>query len=179
MSKVESLAGTTRIFQFGLFLGRSSSDRSNPFTRMFLHKISNHIISSAVEGTDPKSNWQSSPACSWRSAPGGPKFPVTINSLLVRGSTLKNTDFVHGIVVMSGEDTKIRKNATAKIVTKPAFIERITNKLIRILFLVIIALASVSTFLSRKRIYGADHLYIGDRHFWYCITHSFLFHCTF
>ena len=36
---------------------------------------------------------------------------VDINSLLVRGSSLKNTEWVYGLVVYTGHDTKIMRNS--------------------------------------------------------------------
>jgi phospholipid-translocating ATPase len=37
--------------------------------------------------------------------------PITIDSMLLRGCTLRNTGWVIGIVVFTGEETKIMMNA--------------------------------------------------------------------
>ena len=37
--------------------------------------------------------------------------PVTMNEMLLRGCTLKNTGEVLGLVVYSGEETRIQQNA--------------------------------------------------------------------
>jgi len=39
--------------------------------------------------------------------------PVSINELLLRGCTLKNSGFIAGLVVYTGAETRIQMNSTA------------------------------------------------------------------
>ena len=39
--------------------------------------------------------------------------PVSINELLLRGCTLKNSGFILGLVVYTGPETRIQMNSTA------------------------------------------------------------------
>lgn len=39
------------------------------------------------------------------------RFPVTMNEVLLRGCMLRNSDFVHGMVIYTGPETRIQKNA--------------------------------------------------------------------
>lgn len=42
--------------------------------------------------------------------PNGGRVPVTIENLLLRECLLKNTDFIEGIVVYAGHETKAMLN---------------------------------------------------------------------
>ena len=39
--------------------------------------------------------------------------PVSINELLLRGCTLKNSGFILGLVIYTGAETRIQMNSTA------------------------------------------------------------------
>ncbi|KAJ3052053.1 hypothetical protein HK102_011946, partial [Quaeritorhiza haematococci] len=54
------------------------------------------------------------------------RVPVNINNVLLRGSTLRNTGWVVGLVVYTGEDTKQRMNS-GKTPSKRSLIERKMN----------------------------------------------------
>ena len=54
---------------------------------------------------------------------------------ILRGSTLKNTDWIIGMVVYTGHDTKILKN-TNKTKMKRSYLEHLINTLIIVIFLV-------------------------------------------
>jgi phospholipid-transporting ATPase len=54
--------------------------------------------------------------------------------LLLRGTSLKNTDWIYGLVVYTGHETKIMKNSS-KTRTKFSRIEVQTNKEIILVFL--------------------------------------------
>jgi magnesium-transporting ATPase (P-type) len=43
---------------------------------------------------------------------GSEMYSLDQNSLLVRGSSLKNTEWVYGLVVYTGHETKIMKNSS-------------------------------------------------------------------
>ena len=54
---------------------------------------------------------------------------------LLRGCTLKNTDWIIGMVVYTGHDTKILKN-THKTEMKKSYLEHLINTLIIVIFLI-------------------------------------------
>ncbi|GAM21255.1 hypothetical protein SAMD00019534_044300 [Acytostelium subglobosum LB1] len=61
--------------------------------------------------------------------------PITIESLLLRGTKLRNTDWVIGIVTYTGLDTKVERNST-KSSQKRSSVERgVNNKLMLLFFL--------------------------------------------
>jgi phospholipid-transporting ATPase len=54
-------------------------------------------------------------------AGGGEKeLPLAPDQLLLRGATLRNTPWIHGIVVFSGHETKLMRNATATPIKRTA-----------------------------------------------------------
>ena len=61
-------------------------------------------------------------------------FSLDHNNLLLRGTSLKNTDWVYGLVVYSGHDTRIMKNQ-CKTRTKFSKVEVQTNKQIILIFM--------------------------------------------
>ena len=66
-------------------------------------------------------------------------YPITPENLLLRGSSLKNTDCIFGVVVYVGHETKIMKNgAVSKI--KMSKNERMLNRQIVYIFLLQLAL---------------------------------------
>uniref|UniRef100_A0A8B9D4Z5 Phospholipid-transporting ATPase n=1 Tax=Anser cygnoides TaxID=8845 RepID=A0A8B9D4Z5_ANSCY len=63
-------------------------------------------------------------------------------NILLRGAQLRNTQWVHGIVVYTGHDTKLMQNSTSPPL-KMSNVERITNIQILILFCILIAMSLV------------------------------------
>ena len=41
----------------------------------------------------------------------GKKVPINLENLLMRGCALKNTNYIIGIVIYTGHETKIMKNS--------------------------------------------------------------------
>ncbi|KAJ3120947.1 hypothetical protein HK098_004102 [Nowakowskiella sp. JEL0407] len=74
----------------------------------------------------------------------GERIPLTPNQLLLRGATLRNTHHVFGVVVYTGEDTKIRMNANTPT-TKASTMEKLTNKIVLLVFGFVLLLAGVLT----------------------------------
>lgn len=64
------------------------------------------------------------------------KDVISINkdNFLLRGSSLRNTDWVTGIVIFPGHDTKIMRNSTSSRVKKSR-LELLTNKMIISVFI--------------------------------------------
>ncbi|KAJ1723237.1 hypothetical protein LPJ53_002402 [Coemansia erecta] len=97
---------------------------------------------------------------------GGKRFPLTPNQLLLRGSVLRNTAYVFAQVVYAGEQTRLRLNATRNVRTKAPQIQRITNRIVVLVFLLLLVLCFVFSALGihwngRPR---DGHWYLRDVH---------------
>lgn len=73
-----------------------------------------------------------------------PSIPLSPEQLLLRGATLRNTQWIHGVVVFTGHETKLMRNATATPI-KRTDVERIINLQIVALFCILIVLALISS----------------------------------
>ncbi|EGV64842.1 phospholipid-translocating P-type ATPase, partial [Yamadazyma tenuis ATCC 10573] len=71
-------------------------------------------------------------------------IPMTPEQLLLRGATLRNTQWIHGVVVFTGHETKLMRNATATPI-KRTDVERIINIQIIVLFCLLIVLSLISS----------------------------------
>lgn len=71
-------------------------------------------------------------------------IPLSPEQLLLRGATLRNTQWIHGVVVFTGHETKLMRNATATPI-KRTDVERIINIQILVLFGLLIFLSIVSS----------------------------------
>lgn len=69
-------------------------------------------------------------------------FSLDHNNLLLRGTSLKNTEWIYGLVVYSGHDTRIMKNQS-KTRTKLSKLEKQTNQQIIYVFLFQVAICLV------------------------------------
>ncbi|KAL2422007.1 Phospholipid-transporting ATPase DRS2 [Exophiala dermatitidis] len=72
------------------------------------------------------------------------ELPLNPDQLLLRGATLRNTHWVHGIVVFTGHETKLMRNATATPI-KRTDVERMLNKQILMLVAILLILSAIST----------------------------------
>ncbi|KAK8864519.1 hypothetical protein IAR55_001769 [Kwoniella newhampshirensis] len=72
------------------------------------------------------------------------KIPVGPNQMLLRGAQLRNTEWVYGVVVNAGHETKLMRNATEAPIKRTA-VERQVNRQILYLFVLLIILSLVST----------------------------------
>lgn len=73
----------------------------------------------------------------------GQQYPLTPQQLLLRDSKLRNTDFVYGVVIFTGHDTKVMQNATPPP-SKRSKIERRMDKIIYFLFSVLVLMATIT-----------------------------------
>ncbi|CAD8196188.1 unnamed protein product [Paramecium octaurelia] len=89
------------------------------------------------------------------------KFQLTAKQLLLRGAFLRNTEWIIGLVVYTGQDTKIMRNADASRV-KSSEIERIMNILILGILVVQITLSIITASFSSAWLhnYGGDSWYL-------------------
>ncbi|CAN1312762.1 Putative phospholipid-transporting ATPase 9 [Linum perenne] len=72
------------------------------------------------------------------------QYPLTPQQLLLRDSKLRNTDFIYGVVVFTGLDTKVMQNATAPP-SKRSKIEKKMDQIIYFLFGVVFLMAFVGS----------------------------------
>jgi len=79
---------------------------------------------------------------------GGEKIAVGVESMLLRGSMLRNTDAIHGIVVYSGDDTRLMKNQTEKPL-KTTSVNRAMNKQLIAMFVILCVLSTFCAIGSR------------------------------
>ena len=73
--------------------------------------------------------------------------PVTINEILLRGCSIRNTAWVIGLVVFTGKDTKIMLNG-GDTPSKQSKIEKETNFNVVVNFVVLLAMCTVSAILN-------------------------------
>lgn len=74
----------------------------------------------------------------------GNQCPLTPQQLLLRDSKLKNTDYIYGVVIFTGSDTKVIQNSTAPP-SKRSKIEKRTDKLVFLLFSVLVLLSIIGS----------------------------------
>ncbi|CCD26430.1 aminophospholipid-translocating P4-type ATPase DRS2 NDAI_0H02560 [Naumovozyma dairenensis CBS 421] len=72
------------------------------------------------------------------------KIPLSPEQMILRGATLKNTGWIFGLVIFTGHETKLMRNATATPIKRTA-VERIINMQIIALFGVLIVLILISS----------------------------------
>lgn len=72
------------------------------------------------------------------------EFPLSLQQMLLRDSKLKNTEYVYGVVVFTGHDTKVMQNATDPP-SKRSKIERKMDKIIYILFSTLFVISFVGS----------------------------------
>ncbi|GES94028.1 phospholipid-translocating ATPase [Rhizophagus clarus] len=70
------------------------------------------------------------------------------NQILLRGTILRNTPEIYGLALFTGEETKLRMNASKNIRTKAPSIQRLMNKVVIIIFCFVITLATLCTAMS-------------------------------
>ncbi|KAJ2005662.1 hypothetical protein GGI04_002158, partial [Coemansia thaxteri] len=96
----------------------------------------------------------------------GRRFALTPNQLLLRGSVLRNTAYVFAQVVYAGEHTRLRLNATRNVRTKAPQIQRITNRAVIVIFVLLLAacLGFAGLGLSWDRRHRKEHWYLHGVH---------------
>jgi len=72
---------------------------------------------------------------------GEPEIPLGADNIILRGSTLRNTEYVYGLVIFTGHDTKIMMNSMAAKY-KFSGLEMYTNYAIAVVLLTQFILAS-------------------------------------
>ncbi|XP_051900164.1 phospholipid-transporting ATPase IC [Pristis pectinata] len=64
-------------------------------------------------------------------------YPLDVNSILLRGCTVRNTETTHGIVIFAGADTKIMRNG-GKTNFKRTKIDQLMNYMVYMIFILLI-----------------------------------------
>ena len=102
-------------------------------------------LSGRVRSEQPNSSLYTYEATLTMAAGGGEKeLPLAPDQLLLRGATLRNTPWVYGIVVFTGHETKLMRNATATPI-KRTQVENMVNIQILTLVSILIALSIISS----------------------------------
>lgn len=102
-------------------------------------------LSGRVRSEQPNSSLYTYEATIMMQAGGGEKeLPMAPDQLLLRGATLRNTPWVHGIAVFTGHETKLMRNATATPI-KQTRVERMVNIQILILVSILVTLSIISS----------------------------------
>jgi phospholipid-transporting ATPase len=122
-------------------------------------------LSGRLRSEQPNSSLYTYEATLTMHAGGGEKeLPLSPEQLLLRGAILRNTPWVHGIVVFTGHETKLMRNATATPIKRTA-VEHKVNLQILILVGILIALSVITSVgdLIIRRTSGAKlaYLYLG------------------
>ena len=76
------------------------------------------------------------------------KVPINNANILYRGARLKNTDYIYGITVYTGKDTKLKMNNTKRSL-KRAKLSRMTNSVMLAQFGIACLLALIAAVLQR------------------------------
>nr|GMC49986.1 probable phospholipid-transporting ATPase 4 [Ipomoea batatas] len=71
-------------------------------------------------------------------------YPLDPGQILLRGSKLRNTDYVYGVTIFTGHDSKVMQNST-KSPSKRSCIERKMDSIIYILFTVLVLISLISS----------------------------------
>lgn len=101
---------------------------------------------------------------------GGAKEVITTNAIILRGSNIRNTEFIYGLVVNTGPDTKIMM-ASSNTPIKWSNMERRLNQQIRYICFLMVALCLVGAICST----AWNHSNLGrtrDAHAWYLFDSS-------
>lgn len=102
-------------------------------------------LAGRVRSEQPNSSLYTYEATLTLLAGGGEKeIPLAPDQLLLRGATLRNTPWIHGIVVFTGHETKLMRNATATPI-KRTQVERLVNVQILMLVGILITLSIISS----------------------------------
>ncbi len=75
------------------------------------------------------------------------KISLNADNVLLRGSSVRNTDYVYGVIIFTGHDTKVMKNS-ANSKYKFSKLELLTNFSILIIFCLQVVLAAVGAILG-------------------------------
>lgn len=137
-----------------------------PETAGFVSPSELSRLSGRMRSEQPNSSLYTYEATMTLHAGGGEKeLPLAPDQLLLRGAVLRNTPWIHGVVVFTGHETKLMRNATATPI-KRTQVERMVNLQILMLVGILVVLSiisSVGDLVVRKTFdRKLEYLYLGD-----------------
>lgn len=117
-----------------------------------------------IKSEQPNSSLYTYEATLTMQAGGGEKeLALNPEQLLLRGATLRNTPWIHGVVVFTGHETKLMRNATATPI-KRTKVEKKLNWLVLMLVGMLLGLSVICTVgdLVMRSVHGnsLDYLYL-------------------
>ncbi|KAK4190085.1 hypothetical protein QBC35DRAFT_491285 [Podospora australis] len=117
-----------------------------------------------IRSEQPNSSLYTYEATLTMQAGGGEKeLPLNPEQLLLRGATLRNTPWIHGVVVFTGHETKLMRNATATPI-KRTRVEKQLNIMVLALVGMLLVLSVISTVgdLIMRSVQGSalDYIYL-------------------
>jgi phospholipid-transporting ATPase len=116
-----------------------------PETADFVSPAELARLGGKIRSEQPNSSLYTYEATLTIAAGGGEKeLPLAPDQLLLRGATLRNTPWIHGVVVFTGHETKLMRNATATPI-KTTAVERMVNKQILMLVIILVCLSIISS----------------------------------
>ncbi|AEO66487.1 uncharacterized protein THITE_2114616 [Thermothielavioides terrestris NRRL 8126] len=94
----------------------------------------------------------------------GETLPLTLSEIVYRGCTIRNTAAVLGVVINTGEETKIRRNANRHPAAKKPALERMANMIVVALVFYLIALVAGLSggYAIWQRTYERNAWYLAD-----------------
>jgi phospholipid-transporting ATPase len=102
-------------------------------------------LSGRITSEQPNSSLYTYEGTITMQAGGGEReLSLSPEQLLLRGATLRNTPWIHGVVVFTGHETKLMRNATATPIKKTA-VEKMLNKQILLLGAILVTLSVISS----------------------------------
>lgn len=137
-----------------------------PETASFVSPSELSRLSGRMRSEQPNSSLYTYEATMTLHAGGGEKeLPLAPDQLLLRGAVLRNTPWIHGVVVFTGHETKLMRNATSTPI-KRTQVERMVNLQILMLVAILIALSiisSVGDLVVRQTFHKKlEYLYLGN-----------------
>ncbi|KAL8927553.1 MAG: hypothetical protein Q9208_002358 [Pyrenodesmia sp. 3 TL-2023] len=137
-----------------------------PETAGFVSPSELSRLSGRMRSEQPNSSLYTYEATMTLHAGGGEKeLPLAPDQLLLRGAVLRNTPWIHGVVVFTGHETKLMRNATATPI-KRTQVERMVNLQILMLVGILVVLSiisSVGDLVVRKTFNKKlEYLYLGN-----------------
>ncbi len=116
-----------------------------PETSTFVSPSDLSRLGGKLRSEQPNSSLYTYEATLTIQAGGGEKeLPLQPDQLLLRGATLRNTPWIHGVVVFTGHETKLMRNATATPIKRTA-VERQLNMQILMLVGILLCLGICSS----------------------------------